>query len=74
MALVQALGFRHEQTSASTIWTVTHNLGTEAPVVDVWVDISGTITKILPVSVVATNAQTVTITFSTSRTGVAFVA
>lgn len=74
MSYEQARGHRHSQTSASTTWTITHNLGTNAPVVDCWVDVGGTITKILPTSVVATSTEIVTITFSTAQSGVAYVA
>ena len=74
MALSETLGYTHTQTTASTIWTVIHNLNTQAPIIDCWVDVSGTITKIIPVSVVVVNSYTVTVTFSTSRSGYAYVA
>ena len=63
-------GYRHDQTSSSTTWTITHNLNTSAPVVDCWVGGD----KIMPLTVTATDANTVTITFSTAQTGVAYVA
>lgn len=68
------VGHRHEQTSGSTAWTIQHNLGTEAPIVDVWIDISGTIHKVMPASVVVTDANNVTINFSSAQTGVALIA
>lgn len=67
-------GYTHSQTVASTSWVITHNLGTNAPVVDCWVDVLGNKTKILPLSVVATSDVQVTITFSSAYTGEAFVA
>jgi len=66
--------FRHTQGSANTTWTITHNLNTEAPCVDVWVDDGGTNTKIIPDTVTATSADVVTLTFTTSRSGIAIVA
>jgi len=74
MGIVQTTGFRKEFVAASTTWAITHNLDTSSPVVDVWVDVSGTMTKILPQSVVATSSSVVTITFSSATAGIAFVA
>lgn len=68
------IGYKHTQSSASTTWTITHNLGANSPCVDVWVDISGTLTKIIPLSVTATSDAVVTITFSTAYAGEAYVA
>lgn len=65
---------RHTQGSTNTTWTITHNLNTDAPCVDVWVDISGTDTKIIPDTVTATSANVVTLTFTTTRSGIAIVA
>lgn len=73
MSLSTITGHFHDQTVASTTWTITHNLGTDAPVVDCWVDIAGTITKIMPLTVVATSSAVVTITFSTAFAGTAQV-
>ena len=63
-------GYRHDQTAASVTWTIVHNLNTTAPVVDCWV--AGE--KVMPATVTATDAATVTITFSTAESGVAYVA
>ena len=30
--------FEHIQSTGANIWTITHNLGTEYPVVDIWID------------------------------------
>lgn len=74
MGFVKVTGYRHTQDTASTTWTITHNLDTESPVVDCWIDESGTTTKILPQSVVATSPSVVTITFSSAKAGIAYVA
>ena len=66
--------YRHDQSSSSTTWTITHSLGTSTPVVDCWVDVSGTMTKIIPLSVEATSDSVVTITFSSAYAGRALVA
>lgn len=67
-------GHAHEQVSASTIWTITHGLGLDAPAVNAWIDVTGTLTAIAPASVVATDSNTVTLTFSSARAGKARVA
>lgn len=58
---------RHEQATASTVWTIVHNLGTNGgqgiPIVDVLVNVSGTLTKILPSKIEAPNHNTVVIEF-----------
>lgn len=74
MTIATVTGHKHEQLVSSSTWAITHNLGTDAPVVDCWVDVAGTITKILPLSVTATSSTVVTITFSTAYAGEAFVA
>lgn len=72
MALTQKVGtsYKHTQSSASDTWTVTHNLGMY-PAIDVLVDISGNLTKIIPMSVTYTNENECSIAFSTERSGVA---
>lgn len=73
MALESFIAFEHTQAAASTTWTITHSLGTLTPVVDCWVDIAGTDTKIMPDTVTATSTTVVTITFSTAYAGRALV-
>lgn len=63
-------GFEHTQGSANTTWTITHNLGISNPIIDFWTD-DATPEKILPSSVIATNSNTITATFSSSRAGTA---
>jgi len=71
MTYKQAESFRFEQTAANTTWTITHNLNSNAPVIDVWVDVSGDMTKILPLTVTATSVNVITLTFSTAYAGIA---
>lgn len=73
MSYTAIQGFRHIQSASSTTWTIIHGLDTITPAVDCWVDISGSITKILPLTVTATDNKTVTITFSTAYSGEAFI-
>ena len=66
--------YQEEITVAATSWVITHNLGTETPVVDCWYDDSGTWKKISPLSVVATSTNVVTITFTSATAGKVIVA
>jgi len=68
--------FDHTQGSALATWTITHNLDSDAVVVDVYVNDSPgpDYTKILPLNVIATDDNTVTVTFTGTHTGVARVA
>lgn len=61
--------YNHNQSSSSTAWTIIHNLNTPAVAIDVFVDVAGTLTKILPASVVADNDNQVTVTFSSAQFG-----
>lgn len=72
--LNRMVGYRFEQTVADTTWTITHNLGTQAPVIDIWVDVAGTMTKIIPQTVAGTSTTVATLTFTTPYAGVAYVA
>lgn len=66
--------YKHTQTTPSTTWTITHNLGVTEPIVDVWIDNgSGLLEKIIPLNVSATNNTEVVITFSTAKSGTALV-
>lgn len=71
---VRTEGVLHDQTSASTLWTIVHNLGTLAPVIDCWVDDGlGAQIKIIPLGVIVVDANTVTASFSSARAGTARV-
>ena len=70
------LTYDHVQGSANTTWTITHNMGTDAVAVDVFVDDGPSAPdyeKILPLTVVATDTNTITVTFSVAHTGIARV-
>ncbi len=66
--------YSEEVSTPSASWVITHNLGTETPVVDVWFDDTGTWKRLLPLSVVATSANVVTITFTAATAGKVMVA
>lgn len=61
-----------ETFTASTSWVVQHNLGTSTPVVDVFSGGSPD-ERLMPASVVATDANTVTITWSVATAGRVYV-
>lgn len=61
--------YNHTQSSPNSTWTVTHNLNTDAVAVDVFIDYLGNLEKILPLDIVVTDSNTLTITFTTSQTG-----
>lgn len=69
--------YRHEQTTAATVWTIVHNLGVNGgegiPVVDAFVDNGGDLTKIIPSVVEMIDNNTVELTFTTAREGFAVV-
>lgn len=63
----------HTQSAAASEWTIVHNLGTTAPVVDVYVDHNGAVEKILPANVQVIDSTTVKVVFSSARSGYAAV-
>ncbi len=62
--------YSHTQETAADTWVVNHKLGVH-PIVDVSVDIEGTLTKIIPATVEVISENTVRITFTKAFTGVA---
>jgi hypothetical protein len=72
MALAKP-SYTHTQTTAATTWTIAHGLGLTEPVVDVYITVNGTITKILPKSVQTIDMNTSVVTFSSARTGTVVV-
>jgi hypothetical protein len=62
--------FVFTQASASTSWSVTHNLNTTTPVVQVY---DGSGNMIIPSSVVIVDADDLTITFSVAQSGKAII-
>ena len=68
-----ANSYTHEQASASTTWTIVHNLGTNAPSYHCYIDVGGTPTQIIPNSATVTDENTLVLTFTTARAGTARV-
>lgn len=64
--------YTHEQTEASTTWTITHYKG-GYPIVDAYTVYNGETLKIMPSAVTYVDPNTCTLTFSTARTGFATV-
>jgi hypothetical protein len=76
MGLVVPSIYRHVQTTAATTWTIVHNLsGGEGrvPLVDCAVDVDGEIVKMIPSTVEKVDNNTVSVTWSTARSGSATV-
>lgn len=61
--------FGYAQTVASSTWIVDHNLGVNSPVVDVWETDGTEFVQIVPDSISYTSPNSVTINFSTAKTG-----
>lgn len=64
--------YSHEQSTPADTWIVNHNLS-DFPVVDVFVDVAGSLTKIIPKSITYQDPNTCVVTFSQSFSGVATV-
>lgn len=69
-----ANSYNHNQGSPSSVWTITHNLNTQALTIDVYIDNAGVLTKVLPLSVVHQDNNTVVVTFSGAQFGKARIA
>jgi hypothetical protein len=65
-----SVGINFVQSSPSTTWTITHNLNNKYPLVQVYDSSDATI---IPASIVGTDTNTVTVTFSTAISGYARV-
>jgi len=63
----------HTQSEPAAEWIVYHNLGTMAPVVDVYVDHEGKRQKIIPLGVELIDNLSLKVTFTVPRAGVAAV-
>ena len=63
----------HHQEEAALKWTVYHNLGTRAPVVDIITEYEGVTQKIIPQAVKVVDKRTVEIYFSVPRAGIAAI-
>jgi len=62
--------YNFTQVSPSSAWTVTHNLNRPQVACDVFVDVGGDLTKVMPVSVAHSSDNALTVTFSEAQTGV----
>lgn len=70
------VGYQHTQAVSSTTWTITHNLGTSFVTVQTFIDITGTLTQIIPTNVEIDSGDPtnkVIVTFNTARTGQATI-
>lgn len=56
------------QSTPAAVWAINHNLN-NYPIVDVMVDYDGSLTKIIPQSIVIIDMNNCEIHFSTPRTG-----
>ena len=65
-----SVGINFVQSSPSTTWTINHNLNNKYPLVQIY-DSSDAV--IIPATIVGTNTNTVTVTFSTAISGYARV-
>ncbi len=63
--------FNFSQLTGSSSWVITHNLGTPAVAVDVFVNFNGGLEKIIPANIELTSNTVMTVTFSSAQTGIA---
>jgi hypothetical protein len=62
--------YNHTQSTADTDWIIVHDLAQSCTASDVNVNINGHLEKILPLSVVPIDDNTLTVSFTTPFTGV----
>lgn len=62
-------GFNFTQASPSTTWTIVHGLNNTEPNVDCYITYLGVFQKVIPLNTIATDANTVTVTFSSAQSG-----
>lgn len=63
----------YEHETPSEVWEVTHNFNTSILCVECWVEIDGTHTKILPLSIENKTPNLIIITFTRPYTGKATI-
>lgn len=56
--------YNHLQAVGSTTWNINHNLNNSSPIVSAVLDLGGTMTVVIPASVVVVDANNVTLTFT----------
>jgi len=63
--------YQFTQSSASTTWTINHNLGVY-PIVDILINDTsngGMLTKMIPLNITIIDVNNITVSFSTAQTG-----
>jgi hypothetical protein len=63
----------HTQTTPAASWVVVHGLSLTSPAVNVWVEVDGVVTAMVPKNIHIDDVNTVTITFSTAHAGSAVI-
>ena len=63
--------YNFTQAVAATTWTIEHNMDAAGVVMDIIVDNTGTLEKVIPLSTVETDSNTITVTFPSAQSGYA---
>lgn len=71
--ILTATTYNHTQDVADDVWSIVHNLNTTSPIVDCYILIDGSYTKILPTDVKVIDSTTVEVHWSDARVGKARV-
>lgn len=61
--------YNHDQSLSSASWVIIHNLGVSSVVTDVFIVNGPDLEKVLPLSVVHTDNNTLTVTFTSTQIG-----
>lgn len=73
MIISRTAGYVHDQSVASVTWNINHNKNTNTPVIDFWTIDDAKYVKVFPLSIQVIDADNVTATFSSARSGKAMV-
>jgi hypothetical protein len=68
------LSYSHTQSTASTTWTIAHNLNKSSLAVEAFITIDGSIQTVIPNDVFIIDNNTIEIHWTTARTGSARIA
>lgn len=63
--------YNYTQSVAATTWVIAHNLSATETINDIFVNNNGNLEKIIPLSVIHTSNDILTVTFSNIETGYA---
>ena len=66
-----AASYNFSQSISASTWIIPHNLNSLNVVVDVYINNGGNIEKIIPSNFQVTDANTLTVTFTSAQTGYA---